>query len=229
MMKRLTLILLALLVSFSVADAKRKTAKAGQVVDGWFVDAENGFKLKLPEGWSVSIKDSDEPVRMTLVQKNYQVPPDYVDAEDYTQVPRVTVYVTESDWSAIAFRDSLLSKTYESDQKKDVKKYFEILNDFAAGDGTQREPLVTKSKETMYVDSLPAVRWYGESQYIKSITLSVSAQSGKRVYGDYAGTIVAVKNGKKMLLFHLMTEGMYHGAVWQELLPVIQSLDWPRQ
>ena len=227
MVKRLILVVLALSVCFSLADARRKSAKAGELENGWYVDGEHGFKFRLPDGWSVSIKEKDDPVRLVLVQKNYGVPPDYRDAEDYTQVPRMTVYVAKSDWSAIAFRDSLLSKTFDNEQKKNIVKYFEILNDMALGEGTKREAVVTKAKETMYIDSLPAVSWSGKSQYIKSITLSASSQSGKRVYGDYAGTIIAVKNGGKILLFHAMTEGMFHAPVMAELQPMIQSLDWP--
>lgn len=229
MMKRLILVVLALAVCFSLADARRKAAKAGEFENGWFVDSEYGFKFQVPDGWSVSIKEKDDPVRLVLVQKNYQVPPDYLDAEDYTQVPRMTVYVAESEWSAIAFRDSLLSKSYENEQKKGIMKYFEILNDMAVGEGTKREAVITKDRKSIYVDSLPGASWFGKSQYIKSITLSASSQSGKRVYGDYAGTIVVVKNGDKILLFHLMTEGMFHAAVWNELQPMMQSIEWPKE
>ena len=96
------------------------------------------------------------------------------------------------------------------------------------GEGTRREPVVTKSRELLYLDSLPASLWFGEAQYVKNVTLSAAAQSGKRVNGDYAGTIVAVKNGDNLLLFHLMSEGMYHSSVWQEIRTMIEGLKWPR-
>lgn len=228
MMKRLILVVLAFAVCFSAADARRRTPKAGKLDGGWYVDAKYNFKLNVPEDWSVSIKDEDDPIRVVLIQKNYQIPPDYMNAEDYTEVPRLSVYVVETPMSAIAFRDSLLSKSYDSDIKDDIRKYFEILNDQSIGSGMRREPLVTKNRDMLYIDSLPAALWFGESQYIKNVTLSAAAQSGKRVNGQYAGTIVTVKNGDKMLLFHLMTEGMYHRTVWQEVQPMIESLEWER-
>ncbi len=227
MFKKLLLIALAVAICIPTADARRRSPKAGKIKDGWFIDSKYNFKLNLPKGWSVNIKKEDDPVRLVLVQKNYQIPPDYLNAEDYTEVPRLTVYMAESNMSAIAFRDSLLSESYNSDQKGDIRKYFEILNDRALGEGTQREEKVTLDRPTMYIDDKRAAGWVGQSQYIKNITLSASSQSGKRVYGEYAGTIIAVKNGNKMLLFHLMTEGQYHESVWAELEPMITSLEWP--
>ncbi len=226
MMKRLLLLLLAVVICIPSVEARRRSPKAGSLKDGVYTDAVYNFTIKLPKDWDISIKKQDDPVRFVLVKKNYQIPPDYLDAEDYTEVPRVTVYMAESPMSAIAFRDSLVSKTYESDQKNDIRKYFEILNDQSLGEGTTREPTVTMDRTALYVDSLRAASWEGQSTYIKNITTSVSAQSGKRVYGGYSGGIVTVKNGKYILLFHLMTEKLYFDQNWKEIMPMIESLKW---
>ncbi len=226
MMKRLLLLLLAIVVCIPSVEARRKSPKAGTVENGVYEDAVYNFQITLPEGWDITVKKKDDPARFVLIKKNYQIPPDYIDAEDYTEVPRLTVYMAESPMSAIAFRDSLVSKTYDSDQKNDIRKYFEILNEQSLGEGTTREPVITKSRPTSYIDSLPAALWTGECRYFKNITISVSSQSTKRVVGGYGGGIIVVKNGDRLLLFHLMCEDMYFDQNWKEIMPVVQSLKW---
>ena len=229
MTKRLLLAVLAFAVCFSVADARRRTPKAGKIEDGKYVDAVHKFKLDLPKGWSVNIKDKEDPLRFTMTQDNFQIPPDYLDAEDYTTIPRLSALVVESEMSPRAFLDSLMSDSYESETKKEVMKHFEILHDFAMAEGTQREELVTMDRRSDYIGELRMVRWMGQSQYIKNVTLSASSQAGKRVYGAYAGSIVIVKNGDKMLLLHLMTEEMYHRPVLNEVWPMVENLEWERE
>ena len=227
MMKRLLLLLLAVLICVPATMARRKTPKSGAIKDGVFVDATYGFKLNIAPEWSASLKKLDSPARLTLIQKNYEIPPDYLDAEDYTKVPRVTVFVAESPWSATAFRDSLLSDTYDSDQKNEILKDFEILNEQAVSEGGERQALVTKGRESLYINEKRAAQWFGEAQYTNNVTQSVSSQTAKAVRGAYAGAVVVVKNGDQLLLFHLITEKMYFMAVWSQVLPMIESLDWP--
>jgi len=227
MMKRLLLLLLALLICVPATMARRKTPKSGRITDGVYVDATYGFKLNIAKEWSASLKKLDAPARLTLIQKNYQIPPDYLDAEDYTKVPRVTVFMAESPWSATAFRDSLLSDTYDSDQKNEIMKDFEILNEQSVSEGGERKELVTKRRESLYIDEKRAAKWFGEAQYTNNVTQSVASQTAKAVRGAYAGGVVAVKNGDHILLFHLITEKMYFESAWNQVLPMIEGLDWP--
>ena len=132
-MRRLVLVLLLLTLCLPSAFARRKKAKAGTVDKLTFVDDKYQFSLKLLDNWKYKIGDEEEIVRLTLVQKNYQIPPDYMDAEDYTQVPRIVVWSGETNLSPTAFVDSLLSDSYDSDQKDDIYKEFELINESSAG------------------------------------------------------------------------------------------------
>ena len=51
MMKRLLLVLLALVVCIPSVQARRKTAKAGVIKDGVYEDAVYNFKIDLPKEW----------------------------------------------------------------------------------------------------------------------------------------------------------------------------------
>ena len=226
MMKRLLLIAVAIMICLPSADARRRSPKAGKVKDGWYVDSKYDFKMNLPsDNWKVSLGDEDDDTRLVLIQKNYQVPSYYLDAEDYAQVPRLTVFMAESDMGAVAFRDSLVSKTYDSDQKNNILREFEILNRQSLGD-MERDELITKSRPTPYINDLRAAEWFGDVGYTKNVTLSVSSQGAKRVRGRLSGAVVVVKNGNKMLLFHAISEDNAFEAVWNELQPVVESLEW---
>ncbi|MCK4462358.1 MAG: hypothetical protein KAW46_11180, partial [candidate division Zixibacteria bacterium] len=139
-MKRLLVILLALLVMIPAVSARRKKAKAGKVTDNVFVDVKYGFQIDLPDDWKYKVGYDKSHFRLFLIQKNYEVPPDYQDAPDYTQVPRIVIWVDTTTLGAAAFIDSLVSQTYRSDQKKDILKEFELLNESSVGSRYVPEP-----------------------------------------------------------------------------------------
>jgi hypothetical protein len=209
------------------AFGRRKKEKAGTCEDDLYRDTQYGFQFKLDDGWKFKIGDDDDNLRLTLVQKNYQVPPDYLDAEDYTQVPRIVVWAGETPLGAAAFLDSLLSETYKSEQKNDIFKEFEIINASAAGSGTYREELVPKGKRSLDLAGETAVHWKGYVPYMKEVSESATSIGGKRVRGAYGGAIVAVKKGKVVVLFHLICEWLYFPEVENEALGMITSLQWP--
>jgi len=226
-MRRLIMIMLAVLVCLPSVQARKKVAKAGKIKDGVFTDATFGFKMDIADNWSAKVKKKDDSYRLVLIQKNYQIPPDYLDAEDYTLVPRMTLFVGESNWSPFQYMDSLLSETYNSDQKKDIFKEFEILNENAVSDGGRREKLEPRGRTTMSVDEKKGVVWEGKVKYVKNVTTSSSSAGGKRVYGAYRGGVVVIKNGDKVMLFHVMTEDIFFESVWAQAINMIMSLKWP--
>jgi hypothetical protein len=226
-MKRLTIVLLALLVAAPAGFARRKKEKAGKVTDLVYTDSKYGFQLKLPEGWKYKTGDAKKNFRLFLVQKNFEVPPDYQDAEHYTQVPRIVVWADTTTLGASAFIDSLVSDSYRSDQKKDIYKEFELINEGSAGSGTYREALVPRGRKTIRVGDLKGFRWVGKCTYMKEVALSASdTGGGKRVRGAYSGTVTAIKKNGSIVIFHLMCEDQYYGGIDAMLTELVNSIEF---
>jgi len=224
-MRRLMIMLLVLLVAAPAGFARRKKKKAGSVEDQVYVDTKYDFQLTLPEGWKYKVGDEDDHFRLYLTQKDFEVPPYYLDAEDYTLVPKIVVWVDTTTMGATPFVDSLVSDTYESDQKKEILKEFELLNASSAGSGTYRDPLVPMGRRIVQVGDLKGVRWAGRCTYMKEVALSASATgSGKRVRGAYEGTVTAIKKGNVIVVFHMMCESLYYDAIDGVMTQIVESL-----
>ncbi len=225
-MRKTLLVLLALTLCVSVSHAKRKSDKAGKVTDQVFTDKQYDFSFSINKEWKHSIKANKLNYRIILTQKNYEIPPDYMDAPDYTQIPKLVVWVDTTSYSASAFIDSLVSEKYKSDQKKDIFREFDVLNPSSASSGTYRENLISKGKRTFSLADEKAIRWTGSVAYMKEVALSASSKSGKRVRGAYGGTIVGVKHGDMIILFHMICEWVYHPQIESEIMAMINSLKW---
>ena len=220
-MRRLLLIVMALLVCVPIAQAARKKAKAGEVEGQVYDDKQFGFSFKLDPDWKYKINKDDEHNRMILTQANFQVPPQYLDAPDYTKVPRIVVWADTTTLSPFAFLDSLTSTTYNSGQKKEVLSEFEILVD-----DLEREQLVPRRRETKEIAGEKGFYWTGRAPYVKEVSLSASEAGGKRVRGAYTGTIVGVKKGNVLVMFHMMCEEQYFLDIDAELMAMVGTLTW---
>ncbi len=231
--KRLFILFVIVLISFSGAQARKKKPRAGKIVDGVYTDSKYHFTMNILENWKPIIQKNDKNVRLTLIQKNYEVPPDYQNVPDFAIIPRLTMYVGKTPMSAFVFIDSLLSDTYKSKQKKEIIGEFDILNDQAVGENTEREHVITRKRRTVKINDTKAVLWEGKVKYIKYIPLSASASASegvKSVYSDYRGGIVALKlDDDTILLCHLITEGQFFKAVWTEALKMIESISWEKK
>ena len=128
-MKRFLIFTLVVLILVPSVMAGRRVRKAGKIENSEFIDLKYDFKLKLLENWDANVNKDKDNARLVLIQKNYAVPPDYADAEDYTQIPRIVVYADTTSMSELTFIDSLTSDSYSSDQKKAMRSEFEILNE----------------------------------------------------------------------------------------------------
>ncbi len=218
-MKRLLLFAMVVLLSVPTVEAGRKQTRAGKIKnDSIYVDSRYDFQLILHENWKPRVKNDDEKCRLTLMQKNYAIPADYVSAPDYTQVPRVDVYVDTTTMNVHSFLDSLLADDYKSDQKSEIVKAFEFL---------QQPDIIPKGRSRLELNGASGVFWQGQSKYMKEIQLSASSVGGKRVYGSYGGAIAAVKmGGNKILMFHVMCEWPYYNQVLSEVQIMIRSVTW---
>jgi hypothetical protein len=222
------IVLLVLLVATPAGFSRRKRKLAGKVDGQTYLDAKYDFRVQLPEDWKYKVGDADENFRLYLVQKNYEVPPDYLDAEDYTLVPKIVVWVDTTTLGPAAFIDSLVSESFDSDQKGEILKEFELINQGSSGSGTYRDPLGPRGRKIFEIGEYKAFRWAAKCTYMKEVALSASdTGGGKRVRGAYEGTIAAVKYGNVIVLFHLMSESQYYDGLDAILMQTVQSISFP--
>lgn len=227
LLRRLSILLLALAICVPGAGARKKKPKSGKVENSIFTDANYGFQLTVMDGWNSRLRKLDDPYRLVLIQKNYQIPPDYIEAPDYTMIPRLTVFVAETHVSPFEYLDSLLSDSYSSKEKKEIMKEFEIINDNFVGDG-EREDVITRKRKSYRVGENKGVLWQGKAQYIKLVQIAGSTAGGIRVYGAYRGGIVILPIGKThLVLFHVICEDQYFPVVWAEVRVIIDSYTIP--
>jgi hypothetical protein len=219
-MKRLFMLLLAISMLAPAVDAGRKRAKAGKIEDGVYKDNVYSFQFKVDDNWKARIGDEKDDARVVLTQRKYDIPPKYLDAPDYTKVPRLVVFVTKSNMSAPDFVDSLTDDDYESDLKKDVTKEFDFLRE---------KDIVPKGKTRIDLAGEKGVFWQGQSKYIQIITKDVSSTDTERVYGNYGGAIFAVDHDGDLYLFHVMCEWEYYETVLKEVQGMVNSLQFTDQ
>ena len=216
-MKRLLIFGALLLMLAPAVDARRKRDKAGAIKDGVYTDKMYEFTVAMNEGWKVSIMKNEKPFRLVLVQKNYLIPTDYQEAPDYTKVPRIVVYADTTSMGVFAFVDSLVSESYDSDQKGEIKKEFEILNE---------RDVIPRGLKRVEIGGERGVIWQGQVKYVNEVATSASSIGGKRVYGAYGAAIIGVKRGDTIILFHVMSEWQYFNAVLQETMGFVNSFTW---
>jgi hypothetical protein len=216
-MKRLIGLLVVVLAVVPTSEAARKKAPAGVVENGVYRDSKFGFELKLNDNWKANVGKEEENVRLSLVQRNYGIPPRYANAADYTVIPRIAVYADTSSIGAAAMLDSILSPTFKSKQKKDIAKEFEFLS---------QNGIIPRNKKFVQIAGEAAVIWEGTVKYTKDIASSSSSDQGIRVSGGYGGVIVATRKANTILLFHVMCESDFFDDVVRQSLEVINSLTW---
>lgn len=222
-MKRLLIILLALILATPLTFARKPRSKSGEVENLVFTDKKHNFQITLLEDWKYSLRKNDDVFRIVLTKKNYDIPADYLDAPDYTMVPRITLWVGEDNMSPFQFIDSLLSDSYKSDNKKQIEKEFDILHDNISEQGDIRNKLSTRKKKAMEIDGKKAFLWTGQMIYRKDIAASASSIGGKRVNGKYGGAIIVIKAKDQMFAFHLICEWNYFESNLAQLMKVVTS------
>ncbi len=219
-MKRLLMLGIAVLLLVPAVQARRKQGKAGKIADNVYRDNKYGFELVLHENWKAKVGKDKDQIRLRLTQRNYGVPADYIDAKDYTTIPQLVIYVDTTSFGPHVFIDSLTNDAYRSEQKKEILKEFEILNE---------NELIPKTRSRLEIGGQSALLWKGQAKYTKEVQASASAISGKRVKSSYGGAIAAVKQGDNIILFYVMTEWGFFDPVMAEVMTVVQSLKFPQE
>lgn len=214
-MKRILITGLVLLLAVPAVEARRQAKKAGEIIGDTYRDNRYGFELKINNNWKAKLGKEEGSVRLTLTQRDYGIPADYVDAKDYTKIPQLIVFVDTSSLGAHVFIDSLMSPTFKSGQKNAIYKDFEIL----------AEPeLVPMQRTRMEIAGQSALMWKAQAKYKKEVQTSASSSTGKFVNRSYGGAIAAVKMGNYIVLFNVVTEWEFFEPVLQEAQPMIESL-----
>lgn len=226
MRKLLILFLLALMVVPSVM-ARRKSKKAGDIENMVFTDSKYGYQLTLNDLWKYKVQKDKDDFRIILTKSNYEIPPEYLNAPDYTFIPKMVVFVGETNLSTNEIIDSLMSDSYESDMKKEILKEFEIFQR-SGGSGMQKEDLLQRGKRPIEIDSVRGVSWTGQVRYTNEVATSAASAGGKRVKGAYGASIVALKKGKMMILFHTMCEWIYFENNVKDAMDIITSLKFEK-
>ena len=109
-----------------------KKVKAGALVKQQFSDTAMGYSLTFPEEWKVSVKGNSEAYRVVAQQKDFDVPPKYTHAPDYTTIPQIKIWVDTTTLDVRAFLDSLKSTSFRSPQKDAMFQEFDLFDgDFA--------------------------------------------------------------------------------------------------
>jgi hypothetical protein len=204
----------AVLLAVPAAEAKRKSKKAGEITGDLYQDNTYHFQVKIHDNWKPKIGKENDKVRLVLTQRNYGIPQDYLNAPDYTQIPQLIIYVDTSSLGAQAFIDSLTSLDYKSDQKGDILKEFEILN----------EPdQVPMQRTRLEIAGEPALMWKVQAKYMKEIQASASSNTGTRVRRSYGGAVTAVRIGSNIVLFYCAVEWEFFESVMTEVVPMLES------
>lgn len=222
-MKRFTISVFVLLVGVSSVPAGRLKDMSGSVENNVFKDKKFNFSLTFSEAWKHALQKNEDNFRLLLTQRNYDIPPSYINAPDYTQIPRIVLWTDTTSLSPFAFLDSLVSETWRTNQKKEMLQEFEILSSIPAS-GTSREAAIPRGRKPVDIGGEQGVLWQAKSKYVKEIELSAGAQAGTRINGAYGGAIVAVKHDNRVLAFHFMCEWDFFDAVLNDVLKIIGSL-----
>ena len=222
-MRRTAVSILLLVFAVSTVLAGRQKDMSGTVENDVYKDKKYNFSLILNEAWKYTLQKNEDNFRLLLTQRNYDIPPSYVNAPDYTQIPRIVLWTDTTSLNAFAFLDSLVSETWRSEQKKEMLKEFEILSSIPAS-GTRREAAIPRGRKPVDIGGEQGVLWQAKSKYVKEIELSAGAQAGTRINGAYGGALVAVKHEGRVLVFHFMCEWDFFDAVLTEAIKILGSL-----
>ena len=224
-MKRIIITCLLIIFAVSIADAGRRRPQSGKVKDKVYVDSKYGFKITIDEGWKHSLRKENDNFRLLLTKRKYEIPAEYINAPDYTQIPRIIIWTDTTSLPTFAFLDSLVSKTWNTKQKKELLKEFEIIaSDISSG--SRREKFIPRGRKPVKLSGEQAILWQAKSTYVKDVAVTSSGLASKRVYGAYGGAIVVVKKGNRAFVFHLMTEWAYFENNLKETLGIISTFEF---
>jgi len=215
-MKKLIIVILISALAFNIAAGRRGKKKAGEMIDNVYCDNQYGFSMEFSNDfWDYSIKRDDDAVRVILTKQQYDIPTHFIHAPNYTQVPKVTVYVDTTSMTLQMFTDSLLSDEYKSKQKNQIIGEFNLLfGDF-----------VPQRRSKMKVDEEDAIMVIGERQYTMNVQKAGTESNTADVVTDfYGGALLLVKKGDMLLMLHFICEKRYLAAELEDFMKLGEGM-----
>ena len=214
-MKRLVIALLMVALVCGTAGARKKKDKAGEIIDGVYIDKMYNFSLAVSKDvWDISIKKNTSQTRMNLTKKVFDIPIEYAQDPGYTKTPKVTVYVDTTSWSVKMFVDSLLNDNFKSDQKRDILHLCEILfGDFKP-----------KRNSRYQFGDIQGILITGELRYTKQIPSATSNTSPDIITDFYGGAVFFAKQDKNLYIFHMICENKYFSTEFEDYVKLLNGL-----
>jgi len=212
-MKRYLIVFLAVLFAFGIASARKKD-KAGRIENGVYNDNVYGFSMVIPDEWDSSIKKEEDPIRLILTKKQYDIPTQFQYAPNYTKAPKVTVLVDTTSMKLDWFVDSLLNDKYGSKQKKKILQNLEILY----GD------YVPKKNSKVSFGSTEGILISGERRYTIQVQRAGYESDKADVVTDYfGGSVFFAKKGNQLIMIHFICEKRYFSTLDQVFMKLLNG------
>jgi hypothetical protein len=221
--KRVFIGLMLLMLVVPVVEAARKKDKAGRISEGVYKDKTYGFSLTMDEGWKVNVQKNKHNTRLVFIQKNYLIPSDYTTTPDFAKIPKISVYADTTSLSVYTFIDSLLSESYDWKQKDELKKDFDLLT---FNDEPDVRDVIPRGAKRLELAGERGTYKNFQANYVKMIPTSARSMADKRVDGAYGASIIGIKHGDRVYLFHIVCEWTYFNDVFSEAMGIITSLTW---
>ena len=192
-------ILIVSLFFIGTLSAKKKP-KSGEVDGRVFTDSKFDFSITLPEGWKISVKRKKSPLRFVSLKKDYAIPMHFRVAPNYTEIPKIKMYVDTSSLDVRDFVDSLISKTFDSPQKREIVDVFEIL------DGRYKRPRIRRIK---LENGLKGRRLVTKLKYTTNV--QAPGELTSTVVTDFlTGQIVFFEKEGHIVMIYLVSESLFY-------------------
>jgi hypothetical protein len=210
MLKRLTVSIVVILLSVSVAQAKKN--KTVEINDGVITDTLNGWTMNFPDNWKAKSLKEPSLERVYLTKRNYSVN-QYIQTYggDYT-IPTFLVYAQEFDGDIYAF-EALIKRClgeHRSDNKLISKMGIMTDCDFI-------------TSGNVIIDSTEARQIYVKRNYKR--VLDIRGET-KYINDHEVHEIYLVKIENMMYVIHGFCEREFYETNQEEFLAFVESIDF---
>ncbi|PKK85071.1 MAG: hypothetical protein CVT49_00590 [candidate division Zixibacteria bacterium HGW-Zixibacteria-1] len=214
-MKRLLIILLAILICVPSVFARKKSKKSGDLENNVYTDAAYDFQITCLGNWKPELQKPDKELRLVLTQQQYEIPPELMQYPAMARIPILNIHVDEVEFTPAVYVDSLIRNSYSSKVKKEVLKDLQPLEENLSLEG-----LKTVAKDFIKVDDYEASQWQGTVHYLKKLGM------GETIPRTYSVGIVAIKKDNLMMTCLLSCESVFFPKIFKEVLEMVKTIKW---
>ena len=208
-------VLIISLFSMGTVWAKKKP-KSGEVDGRAFTDSKFDFSITLPEGWKISLKPKKSPLRFVSLKKDYAIPMHFRVAPNYTEIPKIKIYVDTTSLDVRDFVDSLASRTFDSPQKRNIVAVFEIL------DGRYKRPRIRRLR---LENGLKGRRLSTKLKYTTNV--QAPGELTSTVVTDFlSGQIAFFERDDHVVMIYLVSESLFYKTNAELFEKVLETLSF---